>query len=178
MNVVAERYRFRQRGQWHGETTDQYVAALKELAATCEFGAMEEEMIRNQLVEKTNSNRIRERLLLEVDLTLKKAVTIASQIETAVAEANVMSKLADGTVQVIQQSHHQHNRSGRETGKNAQTLRGATRCTHLHSKGKHVTGVGQNSILPTFKNAMPKTLSVMHVRKKDISPKCAVDTKT
>ena len=57
VNVVAERYRFRQRGQRHGETTDQYVAALKELAATCDFGDIEEEMIWDQLVEKTNSNQ-------------------------------------------------------------------------------------------------------------------------
>lgn len=58
-------------------------------------------MIRDQLVEKPNSTYIRERLLLEVDLTLKKAVTIGGQIETAVAEAKVMSKPADDTVQVI-----------------------------------------------------------------------------
>ena len=42
VNVVAERYRFRQRSQHTGESTDQYVAALRELATTCEFGAMEE----------------------------------------------------------------------------------------------------------------------------------------
>ncbi|KAL0149455.1 hypothetical protein M9458_055243 [Cirrhinus mrigala] len=47
VNVVAERYRFRQRA---GETIDQYVTALRELAATCNFGAMEDEMLRNQLV--------------------------------------------------------------------------------------------------------------------------------
>lgn len=47
VNVVAERYRFCQRGQWRGETTDQYVMALKELPATCEFGTMDEEMIRD-----------------------------------------------------------------------------------------------------------------------------------
>ncbi len=54
VNVVAERYRFRQRSQRAGETTDQYVAALHELSATCKFGVMEDEMIRDQLVEKTN----------------------------------------------------------------------------------------------------------------------------
>uniref|UniRef100_A0A671K9L0 Paraneoplastic antigen Ma-like C-terminal domain-containing protein n=1 Tax=Sinocyclocheilus anshuiensis TaxID=1608454 RepID=A0A671K9L0_9TELE len=99
VNMVDKRYRFCQRGQHHGETTDQYVATLKELAATCEFGTMEEEIIRDELVEKTNSTHIRECLLLEVDLTLKKAVTIAGQIENAVAEAKVMSKPADDTVQ-------------------------------------------------------------------------------
>uniref|UniRef100_A0A8C1KE11 Uncharacterized protein n=1 Tax=Cyprinus carpio TaxID=7962 RepID=A0A8C1KE11_CYPCA len=82
INVVAERYRFRQRSQRAGETTDQYVAALRELAATCEFGAMEEEMICDQMVEKTNSSRIRERLLLEVPLDLKKAdISVLSSVQ-------------------------------------------------------------------------------------------------
>jgi len=53
VNVVVERYRFRQRSQRPGETT-----ALKELFTTCQFWNMEEE-IRDQVVEKTNSARIR-----------------------------------------------------------------------------------------------------------------------
>lgn len=39
VNVVAERYRFRQRSQRPGETTDQFAAALKELVTTCQFWA-------------------------------------------------------------------------------------------------------------------------------------------
>ncbi|KAJ8364836.1 hypothetical protein SKAU_G00136670 [Synaphobranchus kaupii] len=102
VNVVAERYRFRQRSQRPGETTDQFVAALKELVTTCQFGTMEEEMIRDQLVEKTNSARIRERLLMEVPLTLSKATTIARQIETAVTEAKAMCKgAADSAVHAV-----------------------------------------------------------------------------
>lgn len=109
---MAERYRFRQQGQHAGETTDQYVAALRELAATCEFGTMEDEIIRNQLVEKINSARIRERLLLEVSLDLKKAVTVARQIETATAEAKAMVTTSDNTVQAASQQ------SGGRRGKN------------------------------------------------------------
>ncbi|KAK7877730.1 hypothetical protein WMY93_030544 [Mugilogobius chulae] len=41
LNVVAERYRFRQRAQVVGESTDHYVAALRELVKNCQFGAME-----------------------------------------------------------------------------------------------------------------------------------------
>lgn len=92
VNVVAERYRFRQRSQRPGETTDQFTAALKELVTTCQFRTMEEEMIQDQIVEKTNSTRIRERLVLEVPLTLTKALMIARQIETAVTEAKAMCK--------------------------------------------------------------------------------------
>lgn len=39
VNVVAERYRFKQRSQRPGETTDQFAAALKELVTTCQFWA-------------------------------------------------------------------------------------------------------------------------------------------
>lgn len=96
-----------------GETTDQYVAALYELVATCEFGTMEDEMIRDQLVKKTNSTRIGERLLLEVPLDLKKAVTVTRQIETATVEAKAMIVSSNNSVQAVQQ----HNRPQRSKSK-------------------------------------------------------------
>ncbi|KAJ8375109.1 hypothetical protein SKAU_G00056890 [Synaphobranchus kaupii] len=131
VNVVAERYRFRQRSQRPGETTDQFVAALKELVTTCQFGTMEEEMIRDQLVEKTNSARIRERLLMEVPLTLSKATTIARQIETAVTEAKAMCKgAADSTVHAVhEQGPQQYSKFTRGKSKPhspAQTSQGKT----------------------------------------------------
>ena len=57
INVVAERYKFRQRAQRPGETAQDYVAVLRELAVTCNFGAMRDKMIRDQLVEKTISDK-------------------------------------------------------------------------------------------------------------------------
>lgn len=38
VNVVAERYRFRQRGQRPGESISDFVAALRGLASKCNFG--------------------------------------------------------------------------------------------------------------------------------------------
>ncbi|CAI5683364.1 unnamed protein product [Oreochromis niloticus] len=91
VNVVAERYRFRQRAQAVGESTDHYVAALRELVKQCKFGAMENEMLRDQLVEKTNNARIRERLLMEEDLTLDRALEIARRTEAAIADAKAIA---------------------------------------------------------------------------------------
>ena len=66
-------------------------------------------MIRDQVVEKTNSACIRERLLLEVPLTLSKAVVIARQIETAVSEAKAICKGAtDSDVHAVHQAPQQH----------------------------------------------------------------------
>jgi len=50
--VVAERYKFRSRGQRADEPIDTYLTSLRELAKSCDFGTLEEEMIRDQIVEK------------------------------------------------------------------------------------------------------------------------------
>lgn len=92
VNVVAERYRFRQRGQNPGEHIHNFIAALRELSKTCNFGTMEDEMIRDQVVEKTSSHRVRERLLMEKDLTLTKTIELALRIEEAVRESKALGR--------------------------------------------------------------------------------------
>ncbi|XP_043219275.1 uncharacterized protein K02A2.6-like [Amphibalanus amphitrite] len=64
-NVCVERYRFRSRGQQPGETTSQWVSVLRQLASTCEYGAQMDEFIRDQVIEKTVSSKLRQRLLME-----------------------------------------------------------------------------------------------------------------
>ena len=60
VNVVAERYAFRQRAQRPGEGMNNFISALRELVKTSDFGEMTDEMIRDQVVEKTNSAITRE----------------------------------------------------------------------------------------------------------------------
>ncbi|XP_062503720.1 uncharacterized protein LOC134180560 [Corticium candelabrum] len=81
--VITERHLFRQRSQAAGETIKQYVSALRQLAARCQFGVLHDQMIRDQLIEKTSS-AIRKRLLLEKDdLSCTKALEITCQVESA-----------------------------------------------------------------------------------------------
>lgn len=91
VNVVAERFKFRQRAQWPGENIDDYIASIRELASTCNFQGFHDEMLRDQLVEKTNSARLRERLLLEPNLQLNKAIQIAQHTEQAIRDAKSLS---------------------------------------------------------------------------------------
>lgn len=58
------RHKFRQREQMHDENILQYVAALRGMVSLCMFGDKEDEMIRNQVVQKVYSIRICERLVL------------------------------------------------------------------------------------------------------------------
>ena len=96
INIVCERYKFRQRKHLQGEPVESYVAALRELAVTCNFGNLADEMIRDQLVEKTYSARIRERLLMEPNLTLQMAIQIVQRVETAVKESKNIGNNGNG----------------------------------------------------------------------------------
>ncbi len=75
------------------------MAVLRDMVSFCAFGDKEEEMLLDQIVEKVHSSRIRERLLLEADLTLDKAIQIANQLESAMANASEFAKPAELSVQ-------------------------------------------------------------------------------
>lgn len=96
--MVAERHKFRPRPD---ETVTEF------LAAACELGDMEDQMLRDQMIERVANTRIGDRLLLESDLTMAKATTLALQIETGLRNADVLSdNTATARVRAIQ-SHPQ-----------------------------------------------------------------------
>lgn len=92
-SVILRRILFRQRRQRPGESVHQYVADLRGMASLCKFGALQDEMIRDQLAEHTNSPRIREKLIMSKDdLTLNRAVEISFQIESAEGLATQLAR--------------------------------------------------------------------------------------
>ncbi len=111
VNVIAERHKFRQRAQRPDETIDHFLASLRELAAACEFGDMEEQMLRDQLIERVANTRIRDRLLLEPDLTLAKATALALQIETGLRNADVLCDASTTAAASVRAIHKQPRRN-------------------------------------------------------------------
>ena len=92
VNAMVERRQFRARTQHFGEPVQEFVVALRELAATCKFGALEDEMIRDQFLEHNANRRVRERLYQEPDtLKLTDAIRIAKGIKAAMAETKDQS---------------------------------------------------------------------------------------
>ncbi|KAJ1194181.1 hypothetical protein NDU88_003476 [Pleurodeles waltl] len=81
-NVIMERHTFYKRVQVSGEPVASFVGALRMLTVTCDYKACEDEIIRDQLVEKTNNKKVQETLLSTPKLTLEKAVKIATRIES------------------------------------------------------------------------------------------------
>ena len=72
-NTPFKRYRFNKRAQEAGESYDHYKTALRKLAEGCEFDTITpEEILRDRLVFGIRDAKVRERLLRESQLTLKK----------------------------------------------------------------------------------------------------------
>ncbi|KAF0291156.1 Intraflagellar transport protein 140 [Amphibalanus amphitrite] len=91
VNVIAERFFFRQRRQESHEPTADYVAALRRLAVNCSFGQMTDAMIRDQVVEATVHPILRERFLQDKGLTLDRVLEIAEAFERSRREATAMA---------------------------------------------------------------------------------------
>lgn len=49
-NIIYERYRFNKRDQEAGESIDTYASNLRSLSDTCNYGALNDEMIRDRIV--------------------------------------------------------------------------------------------------------------------------------
>jgi hypothetical protein len=86
-NIPFERHMFRQATQDPSETMDTYVTRLKRLVQTCDYGTLSNEMIRDQVLEKCYSTRLRPRLLREETLTLDVILRIARALEASDRQA-------------------------------------------------------------------------------------------
>ena len=71
-NVIFERAHFNRRNQHPGETAEDYITALRQLAQGCEYGKMTKELIRDRLVVGIRDESLSERLQIESNLTLEK----------------------------------------------------------------------------------------------------------
>ena len=80
-NPIFEWAKFNQRKQEEGEPVDSFIIALHCLAEYCGYGELHDEVIRDRLVMGLCDASLSERLQLDADLTLEKAITAARQSE-------------------------------------------------------------------------------------------------
>ncbi|XP_076052771.1 uncharacterized protein LOC143032187 [Oratosquilla oratoria] len=96
--LIYERYKFYSRAQKSNESVKDFVAALKALAHTCEFGTTLSQMLRDRFVMGLASDKIQQVLLTESELTFEKAVSMATARETASKDVQAM---ASGSVHYV-----------------------------------------------------------------------------
>ena len=87
---IFERAKFNQRVQAETETVDQFVTALYALVEHCEYQGLKEQMIRDRLVVGLRDSKLSERLQLDSDLDLKKALAMARNSEAVRAQQSTV----------------------------------------------------------------------------------------
>lgn len=84
-NEVYERYVFRKRVQEPGEPFEHFLRDLKTQARACNFGALTDSMVRDQIVFGTTDTKLREKLLADNKLTLENAEKACKAAEISAA---------------------------------------------------------------------------------------------
>lgn len=118
-NIIHERAVFHQRSQKTGESVEAFVRGLYELAEHCEFGAQRDEHIRDRLVIGIADRGVSQRLQMESDLTLERAVQMARQAELVKTQNSAVAMSVE--VAALQQRHRgKHCDTGKRINKKGQ----------------------------------------------------------
>lgn len=89
-NESYERFVFNSRNQRDDETVDKYVSELRKLAKTCNFGPLEESLIRDKIITGIKCDMTRRKLLQESKLDLQKSIDISRSIEASKKQIQTM----------------------------------------------------------------------------------------
>ena len=119
-NEIYEAYLFNQRVQETGESFDSFLTALRSLAKTCNFGSMQDRMIRDRVVVGVRDNSTRKKLLAENKLTLNKCIDICRASETTSKQLKEMSQAEEVSAVTTGNPKWKtdaRSKSGRKTGK-------------------------------------------------------------
>ena len=80
-NDIIEHAKFNRRRQEEGETVDIFISSLYALAEHCDYGTLKDQMIRDPIVVGLQDLKLSEKLQLDHELTLTKAINQARQSE-------------------------------------------------------------------------------------------------
>ena len=143
--VVFNRYKFWDYQRSEHQTFDDYLTNLKLLAARCDFNTAENDnMIRDKIVFNTTDKRLKERLLREKDLDIKRTIEICKAAEITHNELSSMLNAshiatpslasASKSVHVVKHKQHTQHRPMRDmvTDTSPSKRKPCRRCNNVH----------------------------------------------
>ena len=133
-NLTYERYVFNSCTQ-NGRPFDTFVVDLRNKAKTCEFGAMQDTLIRDRIVCGIDSNTIRERLLRNTDLSLDDAIATVSAAESSKTQLENMNS-SKHQVDAVGQQQRSFVEIDNTSKKNPMKGDPCRRCGTVHAKDK------------------------------------------
>ncbi|UYV62275.1 K02A2.6-like [Cordylochernes scorpioides] len=181
-NIIYERAKFNKRIQEDREPVDEFITSLYKLAESCEFEGLHEQLIRDRIVVGVRDKALSERMQLDSELTLEKAVKMVRQQE-AVRQQQVDLQRPSTSQKVNQvkfnskkQSPKQQQQPSRKKEKSAKTRSRCPKCGGFnHREGQAYRAEGQRCNLCSktghFANCCPdkqaKTAEVKAVSELD-----------
>ncbi|UYV79219.1 hypothetical protein LAZ67_17001575 [Cordylochernes scorpioides] len=181
-NIIYERAKFNLRIQEDQEPVDEFITSLYKLADSCEFEGLHEQLIRDRIVVGVRDKALSERMQLDSELTLEKAVKMVRQQE-AVRQQQVDLQRTTTSQKVNQvkfnskeQSPKQQQQPSRKKEKSAKTRSRCPKCGgSTHREGQACRAEGQRCNLCSktghFANCCPdkqaKTAEVKAVSELD-----------
>ena len=94
-NVIFERAEFNMKVQRKGEPVDNFITDLHSLAEHCNFGTLHDVMICDHIVVGIRDKALSEKLQLEAELTLERAINQVRQKEAVRKQQTVLRAEGD-----------------------------------------------------------------------------------
>ena len=91
------------------QTIEHFATELKLKAMSCEYGELEESIIRDQLVLNVGDQGLQERLISIPDMKLDKAILLINQVEKTKEQVRQMNNENKAEVDVIQYGNRKKN---------------------------------------------------------------------
>ncbi|UYV70297.1 hypothetical protein LAZ67_7002451 [Cordylochernes scorpioides] len=153
-NIIYERAKFNSRIQEDREPVDEFITSLYKLADSCEFEGLHEQLIRDRIVVGVRNKALSERMQLDSELTLEKAVKMVRQQE-AVRQQQVDLQRPSTSQKVNQvkfnskkRSPKQQEQPSRKKEKSAKTRSRCPKCGGFtHREGQACRAEGQRCYL-------------------------------
>ena len=139
-NETYERYCFNKRDQQSNETADGYYTALRTLAKTCNFGNLEDNLIRDRIVMGIKDNSTRKKLLQVSKLTLQQSIDICRSCEKTSKQLESMTAEGEQLFAVRREQSREQNprRRNEKRVEEALSVNSATRLTlEINSNAQH-----------------------------------------
>ncbi|UYV83311.1 K02A2.6-like [Cordylochernes scorpioides] len=149
-NIIYECAKFNSRIQEDREPVDEFITSLYKLADSCEFEGLHEQLIRDRIVVGVRDKALSERMQLDSELSLEKAVKMVRQQE-AVRQQQVDLQRPSRSQKVNQvkfnskkQSPKQQQQPSRKKEKSAKTRSRCPKCGRFtHRDGQACRAEGQ-----------------------------------
>ena len=104
-NVIYERYLFLDRRQGASEDFEEYLTDLKAIVRRCDYGSMEDALLRDRIVHGIVRESVRKRLQSKKDLTLEKCVALCRADAKTTSQAQTMRRVSNPKQTVDDELH-------------------------------------------------------------------------